>query len=115
MSEIKGQCHCGAVQITVPAPPKEIIQCNCSLCRKSGWTGSFWNPDVVEIDTRPDVLNSYVQGDKMIRLWNCRVCGSHTHWTPITAPRDRMGVNIKMFDPAHWRHLPVRHVDGASY
>lgn len=114
-SEMKGQCHCGAVKITLAATPQEIIQCNCSLCRKTGWTGAFWNPEGVVVDAQPDELNSYVQGDKMITLWNCRVCGSHTHWTPITAPPDRMGINIKMFDPQQWQHLPVRAVDGASF
>ncbi|WP_108811214.1 GFA family protein [Sphingorhabdus sp. Alg231-15] len=114
MSEMKGQCHCGAVQITVPAPPEETLQCNCSLCRKTGWRGGYWNPDVVTIDAQPEMLNSYVQGDKMITLWNCKHCGSHTHWTPRTAPPDRMAVNMRIFDPVDWQHLPVREVDGAS-
>lgn len=114
MAELKGQCHCGAVQITVPSLPKEIVQCNCSLCLKSGWTGSFWHPDSVKIDAKPEMMNSYVQGDKMITLWNCKLCGSHTHWTPRTAASDWMGVNIRMFDPAIWRNVPMREVDGAS-
>ena len=114
MSELTGQCHCGAVRITLPEPPKEVVQCNCSLCRKSGWTGTFWNPDGVMIDAKPNALNSYVQGDKMITLWNCRTCGSHTHWTPREVAIERMGVNIRMFETALWQHLPVRKADGAS-
>ena len=110
-----GSCHCGAVGITVPAPPDQVSQCNCSLCRKTGWIGGYWHPDEVQIDAAPDALTPYIQGDKMITSWHCRTCGSHTHWTPITAPPQRMGVNMRMFVPEDWRHLPVLKVDGASF
>ncbi len=111
---MKGGCHCGAVRITVPGPPAEVLQCNCSLCRKTGWIGGYWHPDEVTVEAQPEALNPYVQGDKMIALWNCAICGSHTHWTPLTPPPDRMGVNMRMFDCEDWQNLPVREVDGAS-
>ena len=115
MSKMKGACHCGAVQITVPAPPMEVLQCNCSLCRKTGWTGGYWQPDTVVIAAAEGALNGYVQGDKTITVWNCTTCGSHTHWTPLTAPPERMGVNMRIFDLGSWGHLPVTEVDGASF
>ena len=51
----------------------------------------------------------------MITTWHCGTCGIASHWTPITAPPDRMGVNMRLFDPADWQHLPVQKVDGASF
>lgn len=114
MSEWKGQCHCGAVQITVPGAPIQILQCNCSLCRKTGWIGGFWHPDAIQIEVKPEALKDYVQGDRTITVWHCAKCGSTTHWTPLSAPPDRMGVNMRMFEPDDWQHLPVRKVDGAS-
>ncbi|SIN59713.1 hypothetical protein SAMN02745824_0246 [Parasphingorhabdus marina DSM 22363] len=45
----------------------------------------------------------------------CARCGTATHWTPRTAPSDRMGVNMRLFEPEDWQHLPVRKVDGASF
>ena len=115
MSEIEGSCHCGAVRIIVPQAPAELLQCNCSLCRKTGWIGAYWDPADVRIDAGPGILNSYVQGDRTIRLWNCGTCGSHTHWTPLTAPPDRMGVNARMFTPGALGDVPVRLVDGAAF
>ncbi len=114
MSELKGSCHCGAIRITVPGPPEQILQCNCSLCRKTGWIGGFWDPEDVKITADPDMRNNYVQGDKTITVWNCRRCGMTSYWTPLTAPPERMGVNMRLFEPEGWAHLPVRHVDGAS-
>ncbi|MEO9562977.1 GFA family protein [Parasphingorhabdus sp.] len=112
--KLQGGCHCGAVQITVATPPAEVLRCNCSLCRKTGWRGGYWHPDQVTITADPDAQNAYVQGHESITLWNCKTCGSQTHWTPLTAAPDRMGVNMRMFDVADWQHLPVRDVDGAS-
>jgi hypothetical protein len=114
-AERRGRCHCGAVRITVPAPPEQVTRCNCSLCRKTGWIGGYWHPDAVTIEAKPDALNPYVQGDRMITTWHCKTCGSHTHWTPITASPDRMGVNMRMFESRDWQHLPVLEVDGARF
>lgn len=113
-SQLHGACHCGAVKVTVARPPEEVLRCNCSLCHKTGWRGGYWHPDQVMIMAAPDALNPYVQGHKTITLWNCKSCGAQTHWTPLTASPDRMGVNMRMFDLADWRDIPVRDVDGAS-
>jgi hypothetical protein len=103
------------VQVTVPGPPEEVLRCNCSLCRKTGWIGGYWHPDEVTVEVQADALNPYVQGDRMITTWSCTTCGCFSHWTPRTASPDRMGVNMRMFEPEDWQHLPVRDVDGASY
>tara|TARA_R110002126_G_scaffold44671_7_gene127087 strand:+ start:17614 stop:17976 length:363 start_codon:yes stop_codon:yes gene_type:complete len=112
---LTGRCHCGAVTISVPAPPEQVSRCNCSLCRKTGWIGGYWHPDAVTVAAATDTLHPYVQGDRMITTWHCGTCGIASHWTPITAPPDRMGVNMRLFDPTDWQHLPVQKVDGASF
>jgi hypothetical protein len=109
---ISGQCHCGAVKITLP-PPTYRLQCNCTLCAATGWTGIYADPAEVMI-VGGDHCDSYVQGDRTISLWRCATCGIATHWTPITAPQDRMGINARLFDPGWREGLEVRHVDGRS-
>jgi len=33
-----GSCHCGAVRYEVMAPADlEVTECNCSICRRSGY------------------------------------------------------------------------------
>ena len=66
---MKGQCHCGEVQITVPSPPDQVTRCNCSLCRKTGWIGGYWHPEEVAVEAVPDALSAYIQGDRMITTW----------------------------------------------
>ena len=99
----------------MPYPPKELLRCNCSLCRKTGWIGCYYDPAEVRINAQGGVLDCYVQGDRTITLWYCSRCGSHTHWTPLTAAPDRMGINARMFSNAQWNDVPVRHVDGTAY
>lgn len=109
------RCHCKAVAITVPNLPDRVLSCNCSLCSKTGWLGIYYHPNDVNVETGTDDLVSYVQGDKIIATWHCRHCGIATHWTPITAPDDRMGLNARMFDREVWEGLPVEYVGGASF
>ena len=51
----------------------------------------------------------------MLALWRCPDCGCVTHWTPQDAEYDRMGVNLRMFDPSLWEQLPRRLIDGTSF
>jgi len=115
MNQISGKCHCGAVDIVIPRPTESVLQCNCSLCRKTGWIGGYCAPEDAKISAGDDALIGYVQGDKTITVWHCRICGSTTHWTPLTAPPDRMGINMRMFHRDDWKHLTVVEVDGASW
>lgn len=58
---------------------------------------------------------SYRRGDRALDLWHCPRCGCTTHWTPTEAAYARMGVNLRMFEPALWRDLPLRLIDGARF
>ena len=41
----RGGCHCGAVQFEVEAPRRLVVQdCNCSICRMSGWPNEMLEP-----------------------------------------------------------------------
>ena len=106
-ASLEGRCHCGAITIVLAAPPTQILQCNCSLCAKTGWMGVYGHPDAISIFGAEN-CTGYVQGDRTITVWHCRTCGIPTHWTPLTAPPDRMGVNIRLFVPELWSDIPDR-------
>jgi hypothetical protein len=40
---IQAACHCGAVRFAVAAPPKWVLDCNCTICRRYGamWCYTF--------------------------------------------------------------------------
>ncbi len=118
---IHASCHCGDVTLTLPHAPDEILTCNCSVCRKTGFRGVYYREGEVAVE---GALDGYVRTDietPCITMWRCRRCGILTHWTLLDewpyddAPRpDRMGVNANLLDPELTKELPVQHSDGAS-
>lgn len=112
MSGHQGSCHCGAVTIAIADSPTEVAECNCSLCRRLGTLWHYGAPASVSVTGE---LAGYVQGDCSLTTWRCAHCGCVTHWTAIDDTYQRMGVNLRMFDPALWQDLPRRFVDGASF
>lgn len=111
MSHI-GSCHCGAVSIEMEDAPVEAAECNCSICRRTGALWTYTEPDRSTISGEGV---GYVQGDATLTLWHCGTCGITTHWTAIDPDYQRMGINLRLFEPTLWGDLPRRLVDGASW
>lgn len=112
MSELRGSCHCGRIAVVLHATPSEATECNCSICRRIAGLWHYCAPGNASV-TGDGI--AYRQGDAALDLWHCPVCGCTTHWTPTDPAYPRMGINLRMFDPDAWQHLPRRHVDGARY
>lgn len=112
---IKGTCHCGAVTIEVPGAPAYMIDCNCSICRRTRALWAFYAEDAVRIDGDPAQTEDYIWGEKSLRTVRCKSCGCVTHWTSLK-PGDagRMGVNMANFEPDLVAALEVRRFDGAD-
>lgn len=108
---IEATCHCGAVTIVVPAAPAQLTSCNCSICRRTGGLWCYFAPADVRVT---GATVAYVWGDKDISLHHCARCGCTTHWSPIRADLDRMGVNARMMDPSIVASAKVKRVDGAA-
>lgn len=112
MSEHHGSCHCGRMRLVLRETPPDAGECNCSICRRTAGLWHHCHPDAV---TAEGEGIAYVQGDRMLETWHCQICGCTTHWTAIDPAYERMGVNLRMFEPDLWRDLPRRLIDGASY
>ena len=113
MTGHRGSCHCGAIVLELRDDPVDAGDCNCSLCRR---VGALWDHCSPALVTVTGAGTGYIQGDRTLTTWRCKVCGNVTHWTILDHPSyDRMGVNLRLFDPALWEHLPRQLIDGASY
>ena len=118
---IVARCHCGDVALTLPHAPERLLQCNCSVCRKSGFLGVYYAEGAVAVSGPVD---GYVRSDidrPCIEMWRCRRCGIPTHWTLLDhwphddiARPERMGVNARLIDPAVLEGKEILQVDGAS-
>jgi hypothetical protein len=112
MIEHHGSCHCGHVRLVLRDEPLEASECNCSICRRTAGLWHYCAPDLVTVQGQG---TAYRQGDCALDLWHCQTCGCTTHWTAMDRDYNRMGVNLRMFDPALWADLPRKLVDGASF
>ena len=108
----EGSCHCGAIRIVMDHEPVDAGECNCSICRR---TGALWTYDSPDRVTVTGDGKAYVQGDRMLALFHCPTCGITTHWVAFDSEYDRMGINLRLFDPALWQDLPRRFINGASW
>ncbi len=119
---IEARCHCGGVTLTLARAPEEILRCNCSICRRSGFEGIYYRESEVSVT---GALDGYVRKDMAeapcLTMWRCATCGILTHWTLLEEwpyddmeRPDRMGVNARLLDPELIADLPVQLNDGAS-
>lgn len=110
---MKGQCPCGGVTVTVPRRPDYLNSCNCSLCFRLGTLTGYFHPDEVTVTGE---TKQFVRTDIEAYLANrfCPTCSAVVGWTSLE-PYDRMGVNMRLFDPEELIGIPVRFVDGRNW
>ena len=104
-------CHCGAVELDVPAP-REVTDCNCSICRRYGVLWAYYRPGEVRF-VRRGATDSYMWDDREIAFHRCRGCGCVTHWAPVDPGWDRMGVNARLLELEVLAQARRRRLDGA--
>jgi hypothetical protein len=111
---LEASCHCGAVRIRIPRRPREITNCDCSICRRYGCLWAYYKTSEVAVLAEPGTTSAYSWGSKTIQFVRCTACGCVTHWEPIVAHRgERMGVNVRTFGPEQIGPARIRLLDGA--
>ena len=80
MSNYKGSCFCGAVEVTLEGAPVAMGYCHCESCRhwSAGPINAFtlWKPETVKITKGEDQLAKYNKTEHSFRRW-CTKCGGH--------------------------------------
>ena len=68
-----GSCHCGAVRFEVEAPDEiEAEDCNCSICRKSGYLHLIVPRSRFRLLSGEDALTTYTFNTGVARHTFCR-------------------------------------------
>ena len=112
---IEGSCHCGALRLELPEAPQKMTMCNCSICRRYGLLTAYYPAADLRVDGHPQHSEGYVWGDRMLQFVRCRHCGCVTHWESLPGKESgRVGVNMRMFDPALMAGAQLRRFDGAD-
>lgn len=115
MSErYEGSCHCGAVRFRVTVEVHEVLDCNCSICRKKGFLHLIVPEEAFEILAGEDALSDYRFGTGVARHRFCHLCGIHPFYTPRSHP-DAVDVNVRCLDPNVLDRFVVTPFDGERW
>ena len=72
----KGGCHCGKVRYEAQAEITEVIECNCSICRRNGYLLWFVPRDNVSLKMSEDIMSTYTFNRHVIKHRFCPTCGA---------------------------------------
>ena len=115
MTTHKGGCHCGRVQFEVDAPGDiEADECNCSICRKTGYLHLIVPKEDFRLIAGEDDLETYTFNTGAAQHYFCRHCGIKSFYVPRSHP-DGISVNINCLEPETILSLTVTAFDGANW
>jgi hypothetical protein len=94
-----GGCHCGAVRFSVqlPDPPVPALDCNCSICRMSGFVHIMVPHDDFALESGAESVTSYRFGTGTAEHLFCSKCGVKSFYQP-RSHADSWSVNANCLD-----------------
>ena len=114
MIEVQGGCHCQAVRFTtqLPDPPVQALDCNCSICRMTGFVHIMVPHADFALEKGAEALTGYRFGTGAAEHLFCARCGIKSFYQPRSHP-DSWSVNascldehveliVDFFDGQHW-------------
>jgi hypothetical protein len=111
----KGGCHCGAVSFEVMAPQNiEILDCNCSICHKTGYQHLIVPAEDFKLLTAESHLSLYLFGTHTAKHMFCSHCGIKSHYIPRSHP-DGYSVNFRCLNAEEFKSVKLTPFDGKNW
>lgn len=111
----KGGCHCGNVRFEVDAPADlELSDCNCSICRMSGYLHLIVPKAAFRLLTGERDLTSYQFNSGVARHYFCTRCGIKSFYVPRSHP-DGISVNARCLDQNTIASTTITPFDGQNW
>ena len=115
MMNIKGSCHCGAVQFEAKADSKpEMLDCNCSICARTGHLHLFVRHENFTLVSGEETLTSYRFGSEQADHLFCGRCGVKSFYQPRSHP-ESWSVNYHCLDAGHGLEPQITKFDGQNW
>lgn len=107
-------CHCGAVRLEVARKPRQLTDCNCSICRRYGALWAYYSRTTVRLACPQQALVAYIWGDRTLEFYHCGTCGCVTHHERVRkTSNSTVAVNARMMEPEAIASVRIRKLDGA--
>ena len=109
-----GSCHCGAVCFCVEAAEEILcIECNCSICTKSGYLHLIVPQSKFRLLKGEQNLTTYSFNTGVAQHRFCKTCGIKAFYIPRSNP-DGFDINVRCLEPQP-RALIVQRFDGRNW
>lgn len=109
---VGGGCHCGAVRFEADVPPVvEVLDCNCSMCSKTGFLHLIVEAADFRLLTDPAALAAYSFGTGVAQHLFCRTCGIKSFYRPRSHP-DGWSINLRALDDSSALTVTISPYDG---
>jgi hypothetical protein len=110
-----GSCHCGAVRFEVEVEPgARVARCNCTICRRTGSTGTVVKPGAFRLLAGEGNLSTYEWGGRSAKRFFCKTCGVHCfapgHLEQLGG--DYVSINLNCIDDLEVDEAKVVYWDG---
>lgn len=110
----RGGCHCGRVRFEVDASARiEALQCNCSICRMTGFLHLIVPAHRFRLLQGKDDLTEYTFNTGVAKHRFCRVCGVKSFYVPRSHP-DGIDVNVHCLESGTIETVSVILFDDAN-
>ena len=111
----EGSCHCGRIAFTLEGEVGDVIDCNCSMCRRKGALLAAFPREALTLKTPEADLGTYKFNRHLIDHHFCLTCGI----SPFSEGKGRDGkamtmVNVRCLPDVDLASLKVIPYDGAS-
>jgi len=115
MVKVEGGCHCGAVRFEAEVAPRvTVLDCNCSICAKTGFRHLMVPHGDFRLTRGLDALASYRFGSGTAEHLFCRTCGVKSFYQPRSHP-DCWSVNLNALDDAGGLEVAFEQFDGRNW
>lgn len=115
MAVLKGGCHCGRVRFEVNGDADiAAAQCNCSICRMSGYVHLLVAKADFNLLQGEDALQNYRFNSGVAQHYFCRDCGIKSFYVPRSHP-DGVSINVNCLDQDCIESLTVTPFDGENW
>jgi hypothetical protein len=103
------------VRFDVQAPASiEVLDCNCSICAKSGYLHLIVPQSHFRLLAGSDSLTSYQFNTGTAKHLFCSICGVKSFYVPRSHP-DAYSVNARCLDDGTVTGMRVERVDGRNW
>ena len=111
----QGGCHCGKVRFEVTAPKElKVTECNCSICRMSGYLHLIVKKDQFRLLQGTDILTTYTFNTGTAQHLFCSACGVKSFYVPRSHP-DGYSINARCLDAGTIGKMVITSFDGQNW